>query len=65
MQDNQWTIRTFWIFKRHNDLLTWRQVSKVSQVFRHRLTCTSDAITVQEAVRQEIFHNGRYTTDIV
>ena len=65
MQDNQWTVRTFWIFKRHDDLLTWCQVSKIGQVFRHRLTCTSDAITVQEAVSQEIFHNGRHTTDIV
>ena len=51
MQDDQWTICTFWIFKWHNDLLTWCQIRKVCQIFRYRLTSTSDAIPVQEAIR--------------
>ena len=65
MQDNEWTVRTFWIFKRHNDLLTWCQISKFCQILCQSLTCTSNAVTMQEAVRQEIFHHSRHSTNLI
>ena len=65
MQDNERTVCTFWIFKRHNDLLTWCQISKFRQIFCHRLTCTSNAVSMQEAVCQEIFHDSWHSTNLV
>ena len=65
VQDDKRTVCTFWIFKWHDNFLTWCKVCKVSQVLSYSLTSTCDTITVKETILKKVFHNGWYTTNIV